>query len=486
MRKWILLGTFLVLLWWRWQVALSRFFDVDEFSYLHWTANLVKGDKPYTDFFLIFTPGFLWAFAPIVKAYWMSAGVFVASRVAAFFIFLGILGCLGVLFGKTRGWKWALLPMIILAFLPMPYDKFLEVRPDNLATLLALIGVIGEIWAIREGKRSRWFVSGVFYSLSLLVFIKTLPFVVVGVGIAWFMNHKKEFFVGLGVPFMLFFFWLLMSQNLGVAWYSFAKLPFETTLISKTDIMEPHLFFFPNASFYGPPAGGGGLTSGLLANHALWIMGILMGVFRLFTPYLTGEVASSATHRRGGKKMLVEVLLAGTFIVLVYGYVQFFPLKHSQYLIPIAIFVAFYAADALRIFFDRIKWALLVFGLFIIIVNAQVNAPKLSMNNAVQIAQMEKLLAIVPRDARVLDLEGRMLFWPDAYYICCVSFGSFTQFMSRKPPALSEELEKDKVPYIFQGDSNRLPYLSPPDRTFIQTHYDPVPGWGEALLQWEK
>lgn len=471
----VLLGYLLI---WRWQVSQTRFFDVDEFSYLHWTAELVKGQRPYVDFFMFFGPGFLWFFAPIVKAYWMSAGVFLAARVMAFGIFLGILGGLGVLFGKTRGWKWALLPVVLLAFLPMPYDKFLEVRPDNLAVLIGLIGLIGQIGWLQSGKKQWAWWSGVFYSASLLVFVKTMPFVVVGCVVALLVRDgRKEFFLGLVAPLVLFFFWLLTLGDFGAVWYSLTKLPFEANMMGKFDIMEPHLFFFPNASFYG----GWGVTAGLLTNHALWILGIVMGAIRLFTPYVTVQ--------GDRKKMLVELLIGGTFVVLVYGYVQFFPLKHSQYLIPIAIFISYYAGDAVSLFFRRVEryargWLALVvllLGVGLIRINAQVNTPKLSVSNAIQIDEMKKLIAIVPQDARVLDMEGRMLFWPDAYYICCVPFGSFTRFMSRKPPVLSEVPQGSRASYIFQGDSNRLASLSPRDQAYIETHYERMPGWGERL-----
>ena len=38
---WVLLG---FLLYWRFQVSTTRFFDVDEFTHMHWAANIVKGE----------------------------------------------------------------------------------------------------------------------------------------------------------------------------------------------------------------------------------------------------------------------------------------------------------------------------------------------------------------------------------------------------------------------------------------------------------
>lgn len=460
MKRWAAIFLLVFLLWWRWQISQTRFFDVDEFSYLHWAASLVKGQRPYVDFFMFFTPGFLWLFAPLVKLFWMSADVFLAARTAAFFIFLGILGSLGYLWGKTRGWKWALLPMVLLAFLPMPYDKFLEVRPDNLATLVAIIGMI---WAIK----GRWFWSGVFYSLSLLLFVKTLPFVVVGAVVGLLAGGAAWFLAGLSLPAALFFLWALTLGDFGVVWYSLTKLPFEANMIGKLGVMEPHLFFFPNPAFYG----AWGMTLPLIANHAIWILGIVMGVYRFFTPFLTA----------GGdkRKVLVEWLVSGTFLLLVFGYVQFFPLKHSQYLIPIAVFIAYYAADALKKI-GKI-WVMGVIGGLLILATIQTNKPKLAWTNTMQIAQMRTLTKTIDPDAEVLDLEGRMLYWKDAYAICCVPFGQFEGFLSRRPEVLRAVLEKKRSPYIWQGDTGRLNTVAWEDQQYVRQRYAPVDGWGEKL-----
>ncbi len=461
MKRWVGIFLLVFLLWWRWQVATVRFFDVDEFSYLHWAGELVKGERPYVDFFMFFTPGFLWVFAPLVKAFWMSANIFLAARTASFFIFLGILGSLGILWGKTRGWKWAMLPVILLAFLPMPYDKFLEVRPDNLATLFGLIGVI---WAI-GGK---WFWAGFFYSLSLLVFVKTVPFAVMGATIAILTRRSRVFFAGLLVPIVFFFLWAATLGDFGTVWYSLTKLPFEANMIGKLGIMEPHLFFFPNPAFYS----AWGITLPLILNHAIWIIGIIMGVYRFFTPFITA----------GGdrKKVLIEWLISGTFLLLVFGYVRFFPLKHAQYLIPIAIFIAYYAGDALK----NIGIIGAIGGAILLgVATVQTNQPKLAWTNEAQVSQMRTLSQAIDPNAEVLDLEGRMLFWKDAYYICCVPFGSFEQFLSRRPPPVREVLETKKTPYIWQGDTGRLSTLSSEDKAYIRTKYVPVGEWGEKLLK---
>lgn len=440
----------LILLVFRLQISLTRFFDVDEFTYLHWTGDLVRGLKPYVDFFLFVPPGFLWFLAPVVRVFWGSVDVFIAGRIVAFLIFLGILGSLGYLWKITRGTKHLLLPAIILAFLPMPYDKFLEIRPDNLATLIGLIGLISLI-------RKKYFWAGVCYGVSLLILPKSLPQVMVALLIAPSIAR------GIAVPFFIFGVWALTLGDLGKVWYSLTKLPFEANQIGRYFIMEPHLFFFPNASFYGLPAqaGGNGVTPGLLVNHAVWIIGLFAGIIALLTRWNTRDL-----------------LISGSFFALVYSYVEFFPLKHSQYLIPIAVFVSYYAAVA----FSKLKEAILLLVLVMFVFVAwDVNRIKLTWTNDVQRNQTGELLKIIPKDSEVFDLEGRLMFWNNSYPICCLPMGSFTPLLSQKPEALAKVLEKQQTQYIFQGDTGRFTTLAASDEAYIREFYQPVPGWGEAL-----
>jgi hypothetical protein len=489
----ILGGLLIYLLYWRLQVGLTRFFDVDEFSYLHWASNVARGSMPYKDFFFYGTPGFLWFLAPLMKTFGNSIEVFIVARVTSFGIFLGMLALLGTLFAKTRSIRYVLVPVVILAFLPMPYDKLLEARPDNLMTFCALAGLVLEVFAIEgSGNRRRyWFFSGFFYMASLVVLVKTIPFAVVGTLIAiaatWSGKELRKqipqelliFIAGMAVPLVIFIAWIVLLGILPMAWYSLTKLPFEVNKISNFGPMEPDLFFFPNGSFYG---GTKLITLSLIMNHGIWVIAGIMGAFRCLTPFITGK---------GNKRnALIEILVAGVFVSSIYGYITYWPLKHSQYLIPIAIFVAYYFADGVvwlleladrKIPLYGMVCILLVGAYYFIQANYEVNYVKIGWSNDVQMYQAKVLIDTVKPTEEVLDLDGRMLFWKDAYYICCVPFGSFTGFMSRPPPPLRDVLEEKKTPYIYQGDSNRLSVLSWQDINYIKTMYAPVTGWGETF-----
>lgn len=487
----ILLMLLGVLLVWRFRVAGTRFFDVDEFTHIHWAAAIARGSKPYIDFFTFFTPGYYWFLTPLFWLFGSSTFIFLAARYVGVGIFLGILALVGTLFAMRRNVTYALLPAVLLAFLPMPYDKFLEIRPDNLATLLGLAGVVLEVFALthtdHKHARKIWFFSGISYAVSLVVLVKMLPFAVVGIAIALIDSglfggriatprHHALFFLGFAMPLFIFVAWALTLGDLSRVIYSLGRMPFETNTVGQVYIMEPHLFFFPNVSFYG----GWGITAALILNHALWVIGILVGVYRFFTPYIQAQ---------GNRKIvLAEALIATIFVLSVVGYVNFFPLKHSQYLIPIAVFIAFYAADGVALVLSSLfrVWgnipvvALLAIGAYVLWQQTGiVNQGKLALSNARQLEEIAILKTTIPPSAAVFDLEGRMIYWRDPYYICCLPMGLFVRFMTRPPALLAAELESKRVPYIWQGESGRLYEL--PDLAYIKTHYTPVSNWNERL-----
>ncbi|MCX6792132.1 MAG: hypothetical protein NT149_03795 [Candidatus Gottesmanbacteria bacterium] len=482
----LLAGILVYLLYWRWQVSQIRQFDVDEFSHLHWAAQVARGQRPYADFFTYFSPGFMWVLTPIFWIYGVSWSVFTVARTVSFVIFLGMLGSLGYLFGITRGWKWALLPVVILAFLPMPYDKFLEIRPDNLATLLATLGVIGEVIAIQKKKNIWWVVSGFFYGLSLLFLIKMAPFVIVGIGIAGWVSYQRKITQGLTsivggllIPLAGLFSWSVLTGTMHAMWRALLITPVEI-FTHLNDFMAASLFFHPNSAFYG--GNGQTITAGLVVNHALWICAIFVGTYRVLTPYVKA--------RGNTEGVQTEILLALTFLLVACGYVKFFPSKYSQYLIPVAVFVAYYAADGISLFFDWLERAggyaslVIVIGGCVYILGAvtlSVNVQKLNFTNVGQRVEFEQLVRTVPLSARVVDLDGRMLFWANGYPACCLPFDYYLPYVTNAPQSLALYLPAHPADYLYDGEGTRLAMLSFESLAYVRSHFVPVAGWGERL-----
>lgn len=481
-----LIGLLLYFLWFHWQLGLHRYFDADEFAHLHWAAQMAAGQKPYIDFFLFFPPGF---YVMLVPLFWLGSGItpIVAGRILEFMIFTGVVGVSIVLFWYVRRSWIAIIVGVILAFLPLPFDKFIEIRPDTLATLFVLVGLLFQIrWmhshrdrpshARVDPLRSSGLWAGLCYSFSLLVLPKTLPQVVFSCVIAtivcWQNKRQKirPFIVGLVTPLLITGVWLLTLGNISQVWYSLTKLPFEANQISKYFIMMPDLFFYPNEIFYGR----GGYTFPLLVNHGIWIIGLLVGLYRLLTP----------TFPKGKDRAWEELLIAGSFMVNVIFYVVIVPLKHAQYLIPIAVFVAWYVADGAFMMWEKMRNTNMIATAIIFVVVilgggglvgafVQVNRPKLLWTNAKDLKDLDVLFATIAKTEYILDLDGRTMYYPSPYPVCCLPFGQFAPFLSRKLPSLSQSLEQTKTKYISEGTLKRTTTLLPQDQAYIRDHYQP-------------
>jgi hypothetical protein len=504
----------LVFLYWHLQIGLVRYFDVDEYAHLHWASHLFVGKLPFVDYLSFFAPAFHWFLAPIFLFGWGTTAPFIDARVVSWIVFVSICITGALLYHEIRkNWLFATLTVLLLAWLPMPFDKYIEVRPDSLATLLTLLGIFFQVvWMRQINSKLSFekfgFLSGIFYSLSLLVLAKMAPNIAIGVGIAllWGFSNRppagflpkklkmtallgryfkfvwpklKWFVIGLAVPLVLFGLWLLTLGNLPLVLYSLIKLPIEANKISKYFIMMPMLFFYPNGIFYGAD----GWNKILVTNHIVWIIGLFFGTYRLFTPFNYG----------GRKTWLIELLVASQFIIQVLFYVGYVPLKHAQYLIPIGIFVAFYGADAVQSIWDKVKhnlWLMPIFGgvmiiflIYIYQIFMQSNMIKLTWTNQKAFDNMTSLYKKIPQTEYVLDLDGRMLYNPDPYYVCCIPFGQFAEFLSQPLPNLPQALEKTNTKYINQGELERVKTLPWDDQQYIFSHYHSDHGDNSFLIR---
>lgn len=472
---------------WHLQLGLHRYFDVDEYAHLHWTSHLLMGKKPYIDFLTFFPPGFWWFLSPAFIGGWGTVTPFIHARILMFAVFFMMCLVSGLIFWELRHSWLAVTAAVLLAFLPLPFDKYLEIRPDSLAALFVLLGMYFQIrWINKENIKdqssndkssskiqSLYFLSGFFYSGSLITLTKMLPNVAVGAGVAilWAIGphypvhsfgaireiwkRVKFFIFGFAVPGVVFLIWLVSLGDLPKSVYSLTTLTIESNRISQWFIMMPNLFFYPNEIYFGV----GGWSRPLITNIVLWMVAIFVGAVRFVAPFLAG----------GKKQALPEFLVAAQFYVQIIFFVAFAPLKHAQYLIPIGVFVAWYVADILQVLWNlvRIKPVLAGMGagmfillyLFLFDTFKLTNAIKFRWPNEQVQAEIAEVYRKIPPNEPVLDLDGRMLYNPDPYYACCIPFGQFMGFLSRPLPDLPSVLATANVRYINQGELERVKTL---------------------------
>ncbi len=476
----------LYLLWWRLRLGLTRYFDVDEFAHLHWGHNLFIGQRPYTDFYYIFPPFFLYILAGVWFVFREAVSVVIEARIVIFILFV-LTSLLIFLITKTKHTAAiALLAAITFAFLPIPYDKLLEVRPDLPATFFSLLGMYGAIRAIgmtkeKSRKKAFWwfFFSGICYGVGVAFVPKTvffLPPVVLMFVFLWLVKKEdiKEigrmwgfWVLGLLIPLIIVGLAAIFYGNPVLAFLLMTKIPSDaskllSSIYNHSFYMAPSLFFHHNQTYYG----AGGYPLGWIVNLVIWLISSIWGVVRL-----VGFI-----NEEKKEDQAINLIIAATFFTNFWAFVNFFPLKHAQYLISLVPFVVYYWADMwgsiqkecerrnLGIIFQAGFVVLLV---IIMVASESTNRPKLAWDNSQNLRDTEKMVRGIPANSYVFDLSGQSLIFRDPYYICCVPYG---QYLPTLPPLspLRDSLTLTKTKYVVAG---RLDTLPGEDQKYIGDNY---------------
>jgi hypothetical protein len=451
---------------------------------------------PYRDFFAYSAPGFFWFLEPVVY-FFHGFAAFIAGRIMMYGIFVSLAMVLSALFWEMRkSWIVVFIPLL-LVFLPLPSDKFIEIRPDTLAVLLVIIGVWIQIrhmnTVVSKTKLLPLVAVGICYGLSLLVSQKTL--ILVGISILGFIGWSRlqiqqrnvssqssiveigALLGGGAVIGLISSIWFISLGNIPIVWYSLVRLPFEANKLAKLFPVAADFFFYPNDVIYGTA----GYHIGYWLNLALWVFGILIATFRFVTTVTFQDT------KTGWQEGIISVNCLLSILLFIYV----MPMKHAQYLIPSAVFVVWYVADGLYIFwkenqktaFHRL-WAVFLFGVFIYLLGIGyrlVNEPKSYWRQDQQV-ELEVLLRTIPTTEYILDFECVSLYYPSPYYITCMPVGQVTPLISLKLPTIRERLKETNTRYIYQGRWHRTQELLPDDQLYIAEHFTPI-GDGKLLVR---
>lgn len=482
-------GILLLFLWYKLKIGISKFFDPDEYIYLHWAHDIYSGKYPYIDFFSPATPFFSYALSHIYNIWQGIQGV-IAARIFAFIIFVAFSSSVAWLFWEIERSFLAILTTILLILLPIPPGKYLEIRPDPLMSLFMVLGITFFIKWLKNRTNLPIFFSGFFLMLSLLTYQKTLPEVSIVCLFALIYGKPKEFFssllhgkknvhekkfyhfgifwmaVGLVVPLAIFFWWIKIFQNFEIVLYSIVKLPFEFEKRAPGYFTTPWSFYFsPNDIYYGRY----GYTLGYLTNLSIWIAGIASGI----------GIFIWANIKWRGLKTVAYQLIGLVFMIKAVLYLYVLPYQFTQYLIPLSAFLVIFLVKILQ---ETGKWITpalsLIFylgiGALLLLAFIDIYKPMLSWTNqAGQIQQMEYIFNTVPKKSSVLDLQGNTIYYSNPFYVCCEPYAEFKNFLSLKLPSLSQVLQTTKTRYINQSGVS-LEAIPSEDKEFIEKHYQPT------------
>jgi len=465
---------------WMWQLKIQlgihRYFEIDELAYLYWATHIQMGLKPYIDFLFYPAPGFFILLVPIVSAF-QGIAVFAASRGAMLVVFASLSIALMLLFWELRRSWIAILIPLVLVFLPLPSDKFIEIRPDTLAMTLFIFGLWLQMRHM-NGKQNTSLVAGLLYGASVAVSQKmamTVGIALLG-GVCWTIVQKQSWRMvkgitsGIGVVGAGVLFYLFSLGNFPMIWYSLTKFSFEASSLGKIFPIPPQFFFIPNDVVYGT----GGLHIGYIANLALWIIGLCMAAVRLFSPYAIS----------GKKGVWQEVTLTLVFYCSFLLFCYVLPMKHAQYLIPPAIFIVFYAVDGIGEIWRYLKRTIGGHVLFLILCSlafyffwrgySLVTMPKLYWTNENDMQKVKTLWKNIPLTEPIFDMVGLTMRYPQPYIAPVYPIGQMAPVITYRLPPLVASLVSTDTKFIYSGTPERFSTLSNEDQLYIKERFTPV------------
>lgn len=498
------LGLIGLFLYWHWRLGMTRYFDIDEFAHLHWTHDFFSGLKPYTDFFYFIPPLYLFALLPLFFISGRSAAIFFLGRGLAFGIFFVVCLLLFLLVRKIRDSRVALLSVLILSFLPIPADKWIEIRPDGLAILFGMAGMLFLVKGLKEKNNTHFFISGLFYSLGVLVLPKIVFWAfcaAIIIAVYLFINQKKIkagnfikylsdlftkfkwlklFILGVFIPIVLVAVLFVYFGDPGKAFYLSTKIAADATKILGDKFpIPPNFLFYPNDVYYGAP----GESWPWKMNLFVWIAACVWAIVKLVS-FLDRETIEEG---------LSQLLPALSFLLYIIAYIYIFPLRHEQYLLPASIFVAFYFADFVISFFRNLRkrWkragsaaGAIVFAAVLLVVfwsgkdmyDWKLRWPSLDATF------YNHLFSLIPKNEKVFDLTGEAVFSPDGYYFCCIPYGQYDEALQFQYPDLEAELRRQNVHFVYMQRENRIFVLPPEQQKVIRQYYTIYPDGNPSFL----
>lgn len=480
--------TLLLLLFLRLKLGITRYFDIDEFAYLHWGYNLYLGERPFTDFLFLFPPLFLYTLLPFFIVLGRTVAVLIQIRIYIFVIFLLTVSILILIGRKLRNLTTGLLAAIVFVFLPIPSDKMIEIRPDLMALMFALLGMYLFTTGLENRKRKILFFAGASYAISIGFITKTVFFLLPVLGILWLTGYKavtvnkinkliKHVYIplaaGFAIPALITFLIVLSYGNFRFAVYSMTKLASDTTkALGAKFYMRPDIFFYPNDTYYGFPG----------TNNLPYILNLV--IYTAASLWAIKNFISSLSFP-DNNKCLREFLVASSFFVNLIAFVKFYPLKHAQYLILLVPFIAYYFAD-LAESIRRYKYGKLLIILVLLLIGIagkQTYDKKSRWDNKTTLAAVNKLLSTIPKDEAVFDLTGSSVFFRHGYYLCCLPYGQYEEALKFPIPNLEKALDSSRTKYIHTDFYGRLDVLPPLQAKYIKENFVPYFPDGSLLIK---
>ncbi|HUV42420.1 MAG TPA: glycosyltransferase family 39 protein [Patescibacteria group bacterium] len=455
----------------RFDLAMNRFFDEDEFRHLYRSYLLAQGQMPYRDFGYSFSPFLIAYFAPLFLFLKEGVVVLFFARALNFLVFLATLLVLfyigNLAFNRLTG----VVAAFFWALLPLNLSKTIEIRPDNFSLLFWLASFLFLLMAEKKKKKRLFLLmAGFTYGLAFLILMKVafgylglfagLLFVSRG---TWKKLWENFFFFHLGVliPFLALFLFAFLLGDIPKVIYSVFLLPYEINRSYGKMFFDPIFPFIPNDAFYG--LGGRSLP------WCLTIFVIFLGVAGLI------KQAFQAAFKG---YQLISLFLIFSFLGFAFLVFFFIYITLLQNYLPLLVILCLLAAIFLV---DLGHWlqkkigllwligwlslfSLSCFGLW------QSERVQTKWKNTGQLQIVNNILLVSEPGDAVYDMTGYHLYRQPGYFYCCEPFPLFVHGLSQPFPSLTEELRRNQTKFIYWNKSNFWT-LATEDVNFLKQNY---------------
>ncbi|GEM_PF-723760 len=476
-----ILGVGFLLLWSVLRSGVGYGYDGDEVYHAQFVYLLGHGYKPFTSFYLMYSPVYHAFLLPVFVAMGYSFQTLSFVRLLMVILFVIRLVISYTIARKIFSTRVGLLFVFLLLLNPFAVFSEMQIRPDNLMMLVYSLGVLLLIYAHQKAKSWLFVASGILVSFAFLINVKIFPsigilFLVYGY---WSFSRRSFrelllFLFGFAISFTVFSTYFLAAHSF-VQMVTQMIIDPQTVLGSVAYPTHVGFFYLPdNVYIYG-------LSGKPLTWVYVWVLPLLAfsGLFHL--------ISSTAQNKTNDKLSSLRIFLA---LSLVAQWLLLFMIQtvFIQYYIPINWLFALFAAYGIVSLGNLLKPQRVLASLFtigiglsllvLIRVSIIANNARSSMQGLDVIAKFERVWKTIPEGMAVFPYY---LFRPIGYPLLDI-VGVRTEEIGKRYGDVSIYLESKRVPFVFRNDY-MAGYYSPQTNAYIDAHYVKDPTVEELFVR---
>ncbi len=446
-------------------------YDADELFNANTIYLMIKGMRPYADFYTVYSPLLHWFLIPVFWLYGFTFAAVNASRMVMILLFLIRLVLSFFLVKKVFGRRVAY--FFIPLFLLDPFTVFaaMQIRPENLMMVFytGSLLVFSIAW---ENKKSKlFFLAGLLLGFAFIVNLKIIPsliafwLVFVFYGLA---QRRKENMTnilhvvnGFCLTIIGFIVYFVIK---GYAPEMFLHVFLDPFRLNNAILYPTTLnyFYFSNPVIYG-----------FEGKPTSWLYALLLPVLAFAGGY--GVFLKTLKEQKTDIQSLVKMILFVSFIIQWLS-MPFINSVFIQYYIPLSwfytLFVAVLIDDVLfvlpisRLLRNALMTVTFVFFVILFITSIFANIARSKMDSRDLIVDTESLWKRVPDGTYTFP---NLIFRPPVYPVLWGS--TFAPYMRDRYKPVYKALEEKKVAILTGLDDTYFSYLDSESRSYIAAHY---------------